>query len=326
MSSAAQRSARSTGANLRWSNRAALALSVATLLLILVGGLVTNTGSALAVPDWPTTFGHNIFLYPWSEMVGGIFYEHSHRLLGSLVGLLTIGLAILLWMTDQRGWLRWLGLVAVLLVGIQGLLGGLRVVFVNDALALIHGPLAQLFFALTVGFALFTSKEWAEDLGGDGSTSSLRWLGALTTGAVFLQIVFGALLTHRGRLDAHLFGAAALLILVPLFGIKVLREYRDGSRLTRQAIGMKALFAIQLFLGLGAYLVRFTGAGLPVGGFLAIALPVSHRLVGALLFGASLALTLKLFRLESSSEIRAAVVPIHDREVPRPFGVRREAV
>ena len=321
----ADRFARAEGA--RSAYRVAVLLCLATLGLIVAGGLVTNTGSALAVPDWPTTFGHNMFLYPWERMVGGIFYEHSHRLLGALVGLLTIALAVLLWTTDTRAWLKRLGLAAVLIVGIQGFLGGLRVLFVNDALALIHGPLAQLFFALTVGFALFTSKGWAEDLGEvNSSTPSLRWLGALTTGAVFLQIVFGALLTHRGRLDAHLFGAAALLILVPLFGIKVLREYREDSRLTRPAIGMKALFAIQLVLGVGAYLVRFTGAGLSLGGLLAIALPVSHRLVGALLFGASLALTLKLFRLESSSALLASVVSIHDREARSPFGIRREAV
>src|SRR5260370_34007600 len=88
-----------------WPHRLALVTAAATMLLIFVGGLVTNTGSALAVPDWPTTFGYNMFLYPWSQMVGGIFYEHSHRLLGSLVGALTIALAVSLWMTETREWM-----------------------------------------------------------------------------------------------------------------------------------------------------------------------------------------------------------------------------
>src|SRR2546427_8988228 len=96
-----------------WPHRLALLTTVATFPLLFVGGLVTNTGSALAVPDWPTTFGYNMFLYPWSRMVGGIFYEHTHRLLGSAVGLLTITLAVCLWFTETRRWMRLLGIVAV---------------------------------------------------------------------------------------------------------------------------------------------------------------------------------------------------------------------
>src|SRR5713101_4422224 len=111
----------------RWPHRLAVVTAAATLLLIFVGGLVTNTGSALAVPDWPTTFGYNMFLYPWSRMAGGIFYEHSHRLIGSAVGLLTIALAVWLWVTETRRWVRGLGLLAVAAVIAQGVLGGLRV-------------------------------------------------------------------------------------------------------------------------------------------------------------------------------------------------------
>src|SRR5205814_8993365 len=102
----------------RLAHRLALLTAGATFVLILFGGLLTNTGAALAVPDWPTTFGHNMFLYPWSQMVGGIFYEHSHRLLGSIVGVLTIALAVALW--REGGRLRTLGLVAVVAVVAQG--------------------------------------------------------------------------------------------------------------------------------------------------------------------------------------------------------------
>src|SRR5574341_1922956 len=145
-----------------WAHRLAVVTAAGTLVLIYVGGVVTNTGSALAVPDWPTTFGHSMFLYPWSRMVGGILYEHSHRLIGSLVGLLTVALAVGLWWAAPRGRLLALGLVAVLAVIAQGVLGGLRVVLLQATLAVVHGILAQTFFALIAGLAVCTSREWAE--------------------------------------------------------------------------------------------------------------------------------------------------------------------
>ena len=140
----------------RLAHRLALITAGATFVLILFGGLVTNTGAALAVPDWPTTFGHNMFLYPWAGMVGGIFYEHSHRLIGAVVGLLTLGLGAVLWGAGGR--LRWLGLAAVAAVVVQGLLGGLRVVLLQGTLAILHGCLAQAFFGLLVAIALLTSR------------------------------------------------------------------------------------------------------------------------------------------------------------------------
>src|SRR2546427_9045983 len=122
---------------------------------MLLGGLVTNTGAALAVPDWPSTFGYNMVLFPWSRMVGGVFYEHSHRLMGALVGLLTLALGGALW--REGGRLRRLGLLAVAVVLAQGVLGGLRVVLLEDALAILHGSLAPAFFALLAAIALLTA-------------------------------------------------------------------------------------------------------------------------------------------------------------------------
>src|SRR5258705_8661258 len=111
-----------------WPHRIAVILVGATFPLLFIGGLVTGKGAGLAVPDWPTSFGYNMFLYPWSKMVGNIFYEHSHRLVASCVGLLTIALAVALWFGERRTWLRWLGVTALLVVIAQGILGGLRVV------------------------------------------------------------------------------------------------------------------------------------------------------------------------------------------------------
>ena len=142
-----------------WPHRLAVILACATFPLLFIGGLVTSLGVGLAVPDWPTTFGYNMFLYPWSKMIGGIFYEHSHRLVASCVGLLTIALALTLWLKEPRPWLRWLGVAALALVIVQGVLGGLRVVLLQPTLAIIHACFAQAFFALTVSLALFTARE-----------------------------------------------------------------------------------------------------------------------------------------------------------------------
>src|ERR687892_644577 len=126
--SAASRSAHSPGDVSAWPHRLAVLLACATFPLLFIGSLVTGKGAGLAVPDWPTTFGYNMFLYPWSKMVGDVFYEHSHRLVASGVGLITIALALTFWLRERRPWLRWLGVAALALVIIQGLIGGLRVV------------------------------------------------------------------------------------------------------------------------------------------------------------------------------------------------------
>src|SRR5437867_6388419 len=127
--SPASRPAQNSGNVSVCPHRLAVILACATFPLLFIGGLVTGKGAGLAVPDWPTTFGYNMFFYPWSQMVGGIFYEHSHRLIGSVVGLLTLALAAVLW--RQGGRLRALGLVAAVAVAVQGLLRGLRVVLLQ---------------------------------------------------------------------------------------------------------------------------------------------------------------------------------------------------
>ncbi len=138
----------------------AVANAVATFLLIGLGGLVTSHEAGMSVPDWPTTYGYNMFLFPVDKWVGGIFYEHSHRLLASLVGLLTTILAVWLWLKDPRKWMVWLGIAAFLLVIAQGILGGLRVRWQLDWLGVPHGAVAQTFLALTAAIALFASRWW----------------------------------------------------------------------------------------------------------------------------------------------------------------------
>jgi cytochrome c oxidase assembly protein subunit 15 len=136
--------------------------AVTTFLLIGLGGLVTSHEAGMSVPDWPTTYGYNMFMFPVGQWIGGIFYEHSHRLLASLVGLLTTILALWLCAKDARKWMQWLGVTAFLLVVLQGLLGGLRVRWQMDWLGVPHGAVAQTFLVLTCAIALFTSRWWQQ--------------------------------------------------------------------------------------------------------------------------------------------------------------------
>src|SRR5262249_17682959 len=149
----------------------------------------------------------------------GVFYEHSHRLLGSLVGLLTLTLAVVLW--PRGGRLRALGIAAVVAVIAQGVIGGLRVVLQTDGLAMVHGPVAQGFFALVVAIALLPSERMARPVSSlDPATRALTLAAAIL---VYVQIVFGALLTHAGRIDLHLIGAFAVFALVPIVTARLRR-------------------------------------------------------------------------------------------------------
>jgi heme a synthase len=285
-----------------WLHRFALLTALATFPLLFVGGLVTSTGSALAVPDWPTTFGHNMFLYPLSGMVGGILYEHSHRLLGALVGFLTIILALWLWLQEPRAWLRWLGLVALGAVVLQGVLGGLRVVLLQHTLAIIHACLAQAFFALLVSIAFFTSPAMpaSPQPPPAGDLSRLRRLCVLTTAFIYMQIVFGAVLRHTGtRFDAHLFFAALIAVHIILVNVRAWRYYVDEAYLVRPIMLLSVLLMVQLSLGLGAYLARFTPMAALFTPFSRISLTTTHLVVGSLMLATSLVLSLRTYRMAS---------------------------
>src|SRR5215212_1268492 len=147
-------------------HRLALLTAVATFPLIFMGGLVTSHGAGMSVPDWPNSYGYNMFTFPpsvWlSRQAGGIFYEHSHRLMGSVVGMLSIVLAAWAWKAEGRRWVRWLATSVLGAVVLQGVLGGLRVVLVQLDLAVVHACLAQAFFCLAAMTAVVTSRWWAD--------------------------------------------------------------------------------------------------------------------------------------------------------------------
>jgi cytochrome c oxidase assembly protein subunit 15 len=181
-----------------WLFRYSCLLVCATLLLVAAGGMVTSTSSGLSVPDWPTTYGQPMFSFPLSKMVGGIFYEHGHRLIASTVGMLTIGLVLFQWRVEPRRWARRLGLVALAAVILQGVLGGLTVLYFLPApISIGHAGLAQLFFALTVSLALFASRGWREPAVAPVDNPRLRRQAIAMATLVYMQILIGATMRHN---------------------------------------------------------------------------------------------------------------------------------
>lgn len=199
-----------------WLHRFTVLTALATLVLLGVGGLVTSHGAGMAVPDWPTSYGYNMFALPFHFWKGGVLYEHSHRLVASGVGLLTMILAAWLWIAESRRWLRWLGVIALLAVVFQGVLGGLRVVLFKDQIGVFHATLAQLFFALVCAMALFTSRWWVftdpnasppsaegfETENGEcqatrATSCGFKQLLLATTILIFLQLVIAATMRHQ---------------------------------------------------------------------------------------------------------------------------------
>jgi heme a synthase len=170
--------------------------AISVLVLICSGGLVTSHEAGMAVPDWPNSFGYNMFLFPISRWVGGVFFEHTHRLIASLVGLLTIGLCVATWIIEERRWVKWLASGAVLTVVLQGVLGGLRVTENNTVLGLFHGCLAQIFLGLMVTFALVTSPFWFSVSRPAFNVRPLRNWAAMITVMIFVQLILGAAMRH----------------------------------------------------------------------------------------------------------------------------------
>ena len=296
-------------AGLRGLHRYARLLVAATFILIFAGGLVTSTGSALAVPDWPLSFGK---FFP--KMQGGVLYEHGHRMIAGTVALMTLGLAIWAWRRESRRFVRNLALIAFGLVIVQAVLGGLTVLLLLPlAIAVSHAATAQAFFCLIVALALFTNPAWQTlpTVKSAGERPRLPLLAAVTTAVIYLQILIGAVMRHMGAglaipdfplafgkvlppLEslpeqvnfAHRVGAIVVSVCVCWTSIQVLRCYRQDSSLRRPAVAMLVLLALQITLG--AMTILSGRAVIPT---------TSHVAVGAAILATSLALTLRAYRL-----------------------------
>lgn len=306
-----------------WPHRWAVALACATFPLLWVGGLVTTTDAGMAVPDWPTTYGYNLFLYPWQTWVSGpwdIFVEHGHRLLGALAGLITIGLVVVLWRSDDRRWIRNLGIAALALVIVQGVMGGLRVLRDERSLAMFHGMTGPLFFALAVSLAVFTSRRWREGISIDvNGAASIRFLAIACCILVYLQIVLGAVLRHipvaaqpiafTHAVRFHLFLAAVLTLHVVILVYLALTRARHIRPLAGLSLTLVGLLMVQLTLGAATWIVKFAvpawatdwlpllNAAIQDGGALQTHVITAHVATGSLLFATAVALSLYANRL-----------------------------
>jgi len=282
-------------------HRYALFTTACTVFLLVAGALVTSNDAGLAVPDWPTSYGS--FLPP---MVGGIFYEHGHRMVATFVGLVTIGLAVILWRKESRPWMRTLGWLALGAVILQGLFGGLTVILrLPPAVSIIHASLAQAFFCITVSIAVFTSRWWfaesvvVDDPGSPRLSSLTHWLLGIT----FLQLVLGAAFRHNSfGIWPHLAGAAAVLALVIIVSRATRRRFAGVRPLRAVAKWLNAVVGMQILLGGAAWWSRIATREAPQPQPIAIWLTVAHTVLGAIVLASTLVFVLVSHRLLSASE------------------------
>ncbi len=266
--------------------RFTLVTIAAAVGLLAWGAFVTSIDAGLAVPDWPSSFDSYDPFNPWPNWweVTPILAEHGHRLAGALVGFLTLILAFWTWKADDRVWMRRLGFGALALVIFQGLLGGLRVVWVSLDLAVVHACVAQLFFALLASMALFTSGKWKDP--GAPPELAMKQAGWLAAGAVFVQIILGALLRHPGTgIDPLLAGLhigwAFVALLMVYLHVRVLASAPALRNLGRAIMGIVTL---QITLGFVAYFVLLDEAGVLQPSNLQVVINSLHLIVGAALF------------------------------------------
>lgn len=272
----------------------AMATVVATLALISAGGLVTTEGAGLAVPDWPTSFGYNMFALPLTKWAGGVLYEHSHRLLGSAVGALSLALTVVVWVRECRRSVRWLATAVLLAVIVQGVLGGLRVLLVSPHLAMIHAVVAQTFFGLTVALAMITSPRWHKPGSCAPAPQSRLWPSApAATAVIYVQLILGVITRHTHLATAeHVTGAALVFLAAGLVVFETGRHHARERALVGTAWLLMALCLAQIATGLTALVLRADRVPDAAITPLQAVPPTAHVAVGALLFGTGVVLTL----------------------------------
>jgi cytochrome c oxidase assembly protein subunit 15 len=272
-----------------------------TLPLLFVGGSVTTYRVGLAVPDWPTTFGINMFLYDFWNAPFGVRIEHTHRLYGAAVGLATIGLCVWFLAFEPRRWMKWLGVLALLAVIAQGVLGGTRVTQVSTFLAAVHGCTAMAYFGLMVALCVLTGRDWYRRSPPVLDAHHLRPLSLLLLGLVGVQIGLGAWVRHYGSASAlvsHV-GMALLVVLFALFlAIRVHRVGCEAATLLPSARLLGCAVLAQSALGVLAFvgLLPWDGLPHPVRFYDAV-FRTGHQTCAALVLASSVVLALRAARL-----------------------------
>jgi len=275
-------------------------LAWATFLLIVAGALVTSNDAGLSVPDWPTSFGS---LYKLPPMVGGVKYEHGHRMFAEFIGLLIIVMAAWTQRVETRRWMRVLGWTALAAVIGQGILGGLTVLkFLPWSISTAHATLGQTIFALTVAMALFTSKGWLEEsqpITESGLTPNTPMLAAIAAACVWVQLILGAAFRHFGiKLLPHLIGACVVTAMLCWLVVRVLSRYGSVGHLRTPAQIVLGLLMLQLGLGFCAYLTRLVWGHDAVQPMqVMVVSTVAHVAGGALVLAATVVLAIQAQRM-----------------------------
>ena len=293
-------------------HRYAVFTSACTVLLLVAGALVTSNDAGLAVPDWPTSYG--TFFPP---MVGGIFYEHGHRMVATFVGLVTIGLALLLWRKESRRWMRNLGWTALGAVILQGLFGGLTVKLrLPPAVSMVHATLAQGFFCITVAIAVFTSPWWfshadssTDDSGSPRLSTLAVWLASIT----FVQLILGAGFRHQAfGIAPHLVGAAVVLAMTIVVARTVRTRFPGPGPLRSMSKWLSSVVGAQILLGGVALWSRIATRDAPQPEPSTIWITVAHTVLGAIVLASTVVFVLVCRRFLAPAVHEAAE---HDAEV-----------
>jgi heme a synthase len=283
----------------RGLHRLAVVLAGWTFLLIIAGALVTSNDAGLSVPDWPTSFGS---WYKIPKLVGGVKFEHTHRMIAQGAGLLTIIVAVWTWCTEKRRWLRILGLAAMGTVIAQGILGGITVLFyLPPAVSSAHAALAQTFFCIAVAMALVTGQKWIEEqprVEFDPRRPSLFTLTLLSIFVLYVQLILGAMFRHHGlSWWPHVLHAVIVSFVLGWTAVRALSVYSDIEAVRRPAILMLSLMIAQLCLGFTAFLTRVAWGKDAVQPELPMILStVAHVAVGALLLATTVVLAIQVWR------------------------------
>ena len=284
-------------------HRFAVAVACVTFLLLIAGALVTSNDAGLSVPDWPTSFGS---IYKMPPMIGGIKYEHTHRLIAWFVGTLTISLAIWTWLVEKRAWMKMLAIAALGTVILQGILGGITVLkFLPPLVSTAHAMVGQTFFCIAVTIALFSGRRWIEEhpaVAFDARRPSLIALTQLSILALYIQLFLGGMFRHHGMSWwPHVVNAAAVAVILTWTAVRALSLYSEIEEVRRPAITMLSLMVAQLCLGFAAFITRVMwGRDAAQPETPMIVSTVAHVATGALLLATAVVLAIQVWRHVSS--------------------------
>ena len=276
----------------------AVFVASASFLLIIAGALVTSNDAGLSVPDWPTSF--HTFAMP--RMVGGVLYEHGHRLIAGATIVLTLAIAVWTWIAERRRWMKRLAWAAFGTIVVQAILGGITVLkLLPPAVSSAHAAVGQTFFCLAVVIAIFTARRWIEEqprVEFDSARPSLITLTLLSIFVLYVQLILGAMFRHKGiGWWPHVANAAIVALVLTWTSVRALSLYSNVEAIKRPAVAMLGLLIGQMSLGFLAFLTRVAwGHDAVQPDFSMVISTVAHVAVGALLLATAVVLAIQVWR------------------------------